>query len=66
MTKSAILLIGLIALICSAASAGDLPWFDMEKCAFCKHITAEEGLMEHLNFEYHNHSKGLIHLPRNQ
>lgn len=64
MTKSAILLIGMIALLCTAAMAGDLaadlPWFDMEKCTFCKHITAEEGLMEHMSFEYHNHSKGIV------
>ncbi|MDH3890715.1 MAG: hypothetical protein OEV49_06490 [candidate division Zixibacteria bacterium] len=60
MTKSAILFIGLVALLCTAATAGDLPWFDMEKCTFCKHITAEKGLMEHMNFEYHNHSKGIL------
>lgn len=59
-TKSAILLIGLIALLCTAAPAGDLPWFDMEKCTFCKHLTAEEGLIEHMVFEYYNHSKGII------
>lgn len=60
MTKSTFLLIGLIALLCTAAVAGDLPWFDMENCVFCKHITAEEGLMEHMKFEYHNHSKGIL------
>ncbi len=60
MTKSAILLIGMIALLCTAATAEDLPWFDMEKCAFCKHITAEEGLAEHMQFEYHELSGGMM------
>lgn len=64
MTKTTILLIGLIALLCTAAMAGDLAadllWFDMENCTFCKHITAEEGLMEHMRFEYYEHSKGII------
>lgn len=29
----------------------EAPWFDMENCAFCKNLTAEEGLMQHMTWE---------------
>jgi hypothetical protein len=61
MKRSVVLLIGLAALLATAATAGDdKPWFDMEGCSFCKHITAEEGLKEHMCFEYHELINGIL------
>ena len=61
MNRFVVLLVGLTALLCSMATAGDeVPWFDMEKCAFCKMITAEEGLTEHMHFEYHKLFSGMM------
>ena len=61
MNRFVVLLVGLTVLLCSVATAGDdVPWFDMEKCAFCKMITAEEGLSEHMQFEYHKLSNGMM------
>jgi len=61
MKRSVYLLIGLVALLGTAATAGDeKPWFDMEGCSFCKHITAEEGLKEHMCFEYHPLTNGVL------
>jgi len=47
----------LTILLVSAAylAADEKPWFDMENCAFCKNLTAEEGLME--NFQKWEHFK---------
>ena len=61
MNRLVVLLVGLMVLLCSVATAGDdVPWFDMDKCAFCKMITAEEGLAEHMQVEYHNLSSGMM------
>ena len=61
MNRIVVLLVGLTVLLCSVATAGDdVPWIDMEKCAFCKVITAEEGLAEHMQFEYHKLSNGMM------
>ncbi len=61
MNRFVVLLVALMALLCSVATAGDeVPWFDMEKCAFCKMITAEEGLAEHMQVEYHKLSIGIM------
>lgn len=32
-------------------AAQDAPWFDLEKCSMCKQMTAEEGLMDHMEWE---------------
>ena len=61
--RSLILTICAVALIVSvAALAGDdaEPWFDLENCAFCKHIGAEEGLVDHMHSEYHNLKGGIL------
>lgn len=51
----------LTLLLCSGAAIGqEKPWFDMEKCAFCKTISAEKGLMDHMTTEYHNISNGTV------
>jgi hypothetical protein len=41
------------------ATAQDKPWFDMEKCAFCSQLMAEQGLMDHMpKWEHHNTKTG--------
>jgi len=61
MKRSICLLTGLLVVLAVAATAGDeKPWFDMENCAFCKHIVAEKGLMEHMCFEYHDLTNGIL------
>lgn len=36
------------------------PWYDMQNCVFCKELTAQPGLMEHMKHDYHNVSTGTI------
>ncbi len=69
MRKALILVLGLCLI---AIFAGNLfsqekeqaesekPWFDMEKCAFCKSLADEPGLMEHMNYEYHEMPNGIL------
>jgi hypothetical protein len=45
-----------------SAAATERPWFDPEKCAFCKTMMAEPGLMEHMKTQYHNLEAGIISL----
>lgn len=43
------------------ATAQDKPWFDMENCAFCKNLSAQPGLMDHLTkWEHHNVKNGSV------
>jgi hypothetical protein len=49
-----------LALIATAAIGEDAPWIDIQNCDFCKVITAEKGLMEHMMNEYHNVATGVV------
>ena len=51
-----------LALFCCIASAeAGEPWFDMENCAFCKNLTAEPELMDHMpKWEHHNVTNGSV------
>lgn len=40
--------------------AVETPWFDMENCAFCKHLLKDPKLMENMTCEYHDVSNGLL------
>lgn len=42
----------------------DKPWFDMENCAFCKQITAQEGLADHMHHEYHHIKDGYLQVTK--
>jgi hypothetical protein len=60
-----VFVVALMAVVCLAALAfaGDStskPWFDLEKCAFCKTLNAEPGLLEHMKHDYHNIESGLL------
>ena len=36
------------------------PWFDLDNCSMCKNMTAEEGLMEHMEWENHLIESGML------
>lgn len=42
------------------AAAAEEPWFDLEKCGFCKEIARQPGLMEHMKTEYHDTKTGIV------
>ena len=44
------------------------PWFDLEHCAMCKHLGAQEGLMDAMKWEVHKIDNGMMmvaHVPKN-
>jgi len=55
----AVLLVGAVAVLyaqeetkpAEKPAMAETPWFDLENCAFCKNITAEEGLMDNMTWE---------------
>ncbi len=53
---TSILIVALIA----GAIAQEKPWFDMEKCAFCKQLAKHEGLADHTSCKYHHIINGMI------
>ncbi len=42
------------------AAPGSDPWFDLENCEMCKHMTAEKGLMENMEWENHLTTDGMM------
>lgn len=49
------------ALLLAPPAPAQQPWFDMQNCAFCKNITAEEGLMDHITmWDHHNTANGMV------
>ncbi len=56
-------IIGLtLMVVCAAVSFAQAPtsYWDMQSCDFCKTFNAQPGLFEHLRFEYHNTSSGMV------
>lgn len=54
-----VLIVSLALLV--VTSADEKPWFDMENCAFCKNLKAEEGLMDNITkWEHHNVKNGTV------
>jgi len=43
-----------------AAAPGATPWFDLENCSMCKNMSSEEGLMEHMEWENHLTTDGMM------
>jgi len=44
----------------SVAGEGDDAWFDVHGCAMCKNFSAEPGLLEHIEWENHEISNGVM------
>lgn len=42
------------------AAANDEPWFDLEKCGFCKAMAGQPGLLDHMKTEYHETKTGIV------
>jgi hypothetical protein len=43
-----------------AEKAGGMAWFDLENCAFCKHLTKDPQLMDNVKWENYDISNGVI------
>lgn len=59
MNRNLLLFLTVIGFSFSAA-AGDEPWFDLEKCSFCKAIAKQPGLLDHMKTEYHDTKTGIL------
>jgi len=44
----------------AAKEAVEAPWFDMENCAFCKHLMKDPKLMDNMTWEHHDVSNGVL------
>lgn len=56
-----VLLLSMVALVVAGfAVAGDAPWFDMEKCAFCKNMFKSPNLMANMTWEQYPISNGIV------
>lgn len=60
MRRPLILTLAAAVAVTFAVFAADEPWFDLEKCAFCKQIASQPGLLQHMKTEYHNTKTGII------
>ena len=63
-SKRTALVFGVFTLVALAlplgAAPGTTPWFDLDNCSMCKNMTAEKGLMEHMEWENHLTTDGMI------
>ena len=53
-----------VALLSLALASDDGSWFDMQKCEMCKPLMEEQGLMNHMTWEHHNISSGLVSITK--
>lgn len=61
LTLAALMVIAITALTTAEEKKmAEKPWYDMQNCVFCKELTAQTGLMEHMKHDYHNVSTGTI------
>jgi hypothetical protein len=60
--KISVAALGIVMLLSLSAAADDKPWFDMENCDFCKHLTSIPGMMEAITWENINTKTGLLSL----
>ena len=49
-----------VAIAFASTLTAEEPWFDLEKCAFCKEFVKQPGLLENMKTEYHNTKNGII------
>jgi len=60
-TRTIVVVLAFTLMVFVIATAQDKPWFDMENCAFCKNLSAQPGLMDHLTkWEPHNVKNGSV------
>jgi hypothetical protein len=56
----AVLMMSLLMFSGVMAEEATGPWFDMEHCGFCKTLLDQPELMEHMTWEQHNISNGIM------
>jgi hypothetical protein len=39
---------------------GEVAWFDLENCDFCKHLTKDPQLMQNMKWEHHDIANGAV------
>ena len=62
MQKSKLMIAVIIALmfIGSMLVAEDKPWFDLENCSFCKHLTKDPDLLKNMTWDNYEIDNGII------
>jgi hypothetical protein len=56
-------ILGIMLIAGSALAEEEKPWFDLENCAFCKNLSAEEGLLDNFpKWEHYNIHNGMLTL----
>ncbi len=63
MKKIAVISIAVLALallVTAAVAEEEQSWFDLENCAMCSKLGAEEGLMDHIDWETHKIANGML------
>lgn len=60
MRRNLFLTLAVAAVFALGVNAADEPWFDLEKCGFCKELAKQPGLLEHMKTEYHNTKTGIV------
>ena len=43
-----------------SVTAAEEPWFDFDKCMFCKAFASQPGLLDHMKTEYHDTKTGIV------
>ena len=54
------LLLAMVVAVAAFVVADDKPWFDLEKCAMCTGMTAQEGLMENMTWDHYLTKNGMM------
>lgn len=60
MSRRILLLSFALLLVAGALNASETPWFDMANCSMCKNLYAQEGLIDHIMWEQHAISDGVV------
>jgi hypothetical protein len=60
----AILTLLTLPVLAFAGPQGEAAWFDLENCAFCKHMTEDPHLMDHVHWETHPIEIGAVTITR--
>ena len=60
MRRNLIVLFIAAVAIGAAVWAEEQPWFDLEKCGFCKQIGAQPGLVDHMKSDYFDLRNGML------
>ncbi len=46
--------------LASLGVADEKPWFDMQGCAFCKHLTTDTSLLKNVTWDHYDISNGCV------